>query len=224
MFTFCSLLILSDWDSVNLALCNVTNGCPSKRAVLSQTHTQTHIHTPLAPARVKVSGPLARRSKGGRAKSIILWDIWSSFSSQVTHVIVLLNATTLSPIHHDYVLCYRTAGGTILWCGGELQSSTHTILAVGHQHLLLFWTAQPGGSGSDIRQPRKVGRMDHDAATLHLKGLAVGVTVLLLYVPPKLPTSPFLQNLRLNLTNQRCTEWLGNRSVRTEPSLWDCVN
>lgn len=89
-----------------------------------------------------------------------------------------------------------------MWCGSELQSSAHTILAVGHQHLLFFWTAELGGSGSDIRQPREVGRRDHDAATLHLKGLAVGVTVLLLYVPPKLPTSPFLKNLRLNLTSQ----------------------
>lgn len=49
--------------------------------------------------------------------------------------------------------------------------------------------------------------MDHDAPTLlNLKALAVGVTILLLNVPPKLPTSPFLQNLRLNLCNQEDTQ------------------
>lgn len=83
-----------------------------------------------------------------------------------------------------------------MWRGGERQASLFTayaVLTVGHQCLLLFWTAEARGCV----------RMDHDAAALHLKGLAVSMAVLFLDVPPKLPTSPLLQNLRLNLAKQK---------------------
>ncbi len=48
MSTFCSPLILSDWDSVNWAPCNVMNRCPScihQRGQCSHKHTQIHIHS-----------------------------------------------------------------------------------------------------------------------------------------------------------------------------------
>lgn len=175
--------------------------------MLSQTYTgasdtHTYTHPSLQPG-LRVQGPQPEKARVVRL--MVFGEIPGVyFSSQVSLSIALWNTTTLSSVHHHYVLCYRTACGAILWCGGELQASlpsTHTILVVGHQHLLLFWTAEPGGSSSDIRQPWEVGGMNQDAATLHLKGLAVSVAVLLLNVPPKLPASPFLQNLRLNLTN-----------------------
>lgn len=90
-----------------------------------------------------------------------------------------------------------------MWRGGEPQASLTTVLTAGDQQLFLLRTAESRGRGGDIGQLGQIGGVDHDAAALHLKGLAVRVAVLFLDVSPELPTSPLLQNLRLNLASKK---------------------
>lgn len=75
----------------------------------------------------------------------------------------------------------------------------HAVVASGHQHVPFLGAADRSGGLGDVWQVRQSGDVVQQAARLRVVGVAVGVAVLLLDVPPQLPALPLFQDLGLHL-------------------------
>lgn len=71
-------------------------------------------------------------------------------------------------------------------------------MAVSHKHVPLFGATDRGGGFGDVREVRQSRDMVQQARCLCVGGIAVGVAILLLDVPPQFPALPLLQDLRLH--------------------------
>lgn len=85
----------------------------------------------------------------------------------------------------------------------QLLTLDHPVVAPGHQHVPLLGGADRGGGLGDVWEMGQPVDVVEQAAGLGVGGVAVGVAVLLLDVPPELPTLPLLQDLRLDLGSQK---------------------
>ena len=92
--------------------------------------------------------------------------------------------------------------------------AAHAVVAAHHQRVLLLGGAGQAGGGGDVGEVGQLGHVGHHAAVLGVGGLAVGVAVLLLNVPPQLPAFPFLLNLRLHLGAARVARWMEGENER----------
>ena len=86
------------------------------------------------------------------------------------------------------VLHYRTAAGGSLMQWGDalvlLFVVDHTIVASSHEHVPLLRCADRGGGFGDVWEMRQSRDVVQQAARLRVGGIAVGVAVFLLDVPP----------------------------------------
>lgn len=84
-----------------------------------------------------------------------------------------------------------------------LPSSVRRAVATcGHEHARLLGAADGGRGFGDIGEVRQLGGVIQQAARLGVVGVAVGVAVLFLYVPPEFPALPRLQDFRLHLRKE----------------------
>lgn len=115
---------------------------------------------------------------------------------------------TLAALHfaQAYVLHQRASAVVPLARRGQapllLSATRHAVVTSGHKHARLLGVADGGRGFSNIREVRQLGDVVQQAACLRVVGVAVGVAVLFLDVPPKLPALPRLQDLRLHLRKE----------------------
>lgn len=105
------------------------------------------------------------------------------------------------------------ADGSFTRMGGTL-GVYHTVLQARHQHAPFFRVANWSRGFGDVWQLREPRDVVQQAARLCIGGIAVGVPIFLLNVPPQLPTLPLLKDLRLDLLKikpeVKMSTWQGN--------------
>lgn len=79
------------------------------------------------------------------------------------------------------------ADGSLMQRGGALVhlfTVGHTVVASSHKHVPLLRVADRGRGFGDVWEMRQSGDVIQEAACLRVGGIAVGVAVLLLDIPP----------------------------------------
>lgn len=109
---------------------------------------------------------------------------------------------TLPLIREADVLHQGAVAGFFVLLWGAVASPLavdQTVAAAGHKHVRLLGAADGVGGFGDVREVRNPRDVVQQAARLGVGGIAVGVAIFLLNVPPEFPALPLLQDLRLNL-------------------------
>lgn len=131
-----------------------------------------------------------------------------ALSSHVSHVTLRILPLTLATLHfaQAYVLHQRASAAASLARRGQtpllLSAVRHAVATCGHEHARLLGAADGGRGFGNIREVRQLGDVVQQAARLGVVGVAVGVAVLFLDVPPKFPALPRLQDFRLHLRKE----------------------
>lgn len=124
-------------------------------------------------------------------------------SSHVSHVTLRILPPTLATLR----VAQRASAVVPLARRGRapllLSSSARRAVATrGHEHARLLGAADGGGGFGDIGEVGQLGGVVQQAARLGVVGVAVGVAVLFLDVPPEFPALPRLQDFRLHLRTE----------------------
>lgn len=136
--------------------------------------------------RTSALGPEAR----GATISCIL-------SSHVSHVTLRVLPLTLATLRFA-----RRASAAVPLAPLLPPSARRAVAARGHEHARLLGAADGGRGFGHVGEVGQLGGVVQQAARLSVVGVAVGVAVLLLDVPPELPALPRLQDFRLHLREE----------------------
>lgn len=116
----------------------------------------------------------------------------------MTLQVLPLTLTTWRPVRQADVLHQRASADVPLARRGRavLLPATvgRAIVASSHKHVRLLGVADGGGGFGNIWEVRQLGDVVQQAACLRVVGIAVGVAVLFLDVPPQFPALPHLQD------------------------------
>lgn len=117
--------------------------------------------------------------------------------------ILSLTLVTLHLVCEAYVLLQRAAADCSLVQRTDamlhLLRVDHTVATSRHKHVPLLKGADRGRVFGNVWEMRQSGDMIQQAACLRVGGVAVGMAVFLLNVPPKLPALPLFQDFGLHL-------------------------
>lgn len=149
---------------------------------------------------------LGKNVRAGQELKARRFPTQSSHASHVTLHVLPLTLATRNPVCQAYVLHQRaSADAWLAWRGQALlllPAMGHAVVAASHKHVRLLGVADGGRGFGDVWEVRDLGDMVQQAACLRVVGVAVGVAVLFLYVPPKFPALPGLQDFRLHLREE----------------------
>lgn len=107
-----------------------------------------------------------------------------------------LTLTTWRPVRQAYVLHQRASAVFLARRGRSVllhAAVCRSVVTSSHQHVRLLGVADGGRGFGNIWEVRQLGDVVQQAA-LGVVGIAVGVAVLFLDVPPKFPALPRLQD------------------------------
>ena len=123
--------------------------------------------------------------------------------SQVALCVLPLGLVTLHLVREADVLHQGAVAlcSLVQWRGALPfpRAVLRAVVAASHQHVPLLGAAEGSGGLGDVREVRQPRDVVQQAARLGVGGIAVGVAVFLLDVPPELPAFPLLQDLGLYL-------------------------